>query len=111
MKSEASTVLKFRIQVFWVVILSSKMYVHNLAIKQNLALMMALSSEQMVTVANHKFFYSMGYSMLLVRTSKFHSITTFHSKFVGMLIIYLHTRFHILSSSGSLVMAVKLKVN
>jgi len=87
------------------------MYVHNPAIKQNFAVTLALSSEQTVTVANHKFFYSVGYSVLLVRTSKFHSITTFHRKFVGMLIIYLHTRFHILSSSGSLVTAVKLKVN
>jgi len=41
MRNEASTVLKFRIQVFWVVILSSRMYVHNPAIKQNLALMLA----------------------------------------------------------------------
>jgi len=87
------------------------MYVHNPAIKQNFAVMLALSSEQTVTVPNRKFFYSVGYSVLLVRTSKFHSITTFHRKFVGMLIIHLHTRFHILSSSGSLVTAVKLKVN
>jgi len=65
----------------------------------------------MVTVANYKFFYPTGYSVLLVKASKFHTFTTSHSKFIGMLIIYLHTRFHILSSSGSLVTAVKLKVN
>jgi hypothetical protein len=65
----------------------------------------------MAKVANYKFFYALGYSVLLIKTSKIHTFTTFHSESVGMLIIYLHTRFHILSSSGSLVTDVKLKAN
>jgi hypothetical protein len=65
----------------------------------------------MVTVAIHKFFYSLGYGVLLLKASKFHTITTLHSRYVGMLIIDLQTRFHILSSSVLLVTAAKLKAN
>jgi hypothetical protein len=36
--------------------------------------------------------------------------TVFHTQFVDMVMIYLHTRFHMPSSNRSLLVAVKLKV-
>jgi hypothetical protein len=89
----------------------SRAHKTNISSRTDLLLLLFLSHFILVKSLSLKYRFWLLYLLHII--SKFHYVTvglqTFHIQCVGMCMIYLHTKLHLSSSSGSLVITINLQ--